>query len=219
MPPKSFQELKTRQRAERDNYPQNMSLRIHRALSWLDRAHHCENDPDGRFIFYWIAFNAAYANESDCADISEGKRHYAFLKDIVALDRDQKLFDIIWKQYPQAIRVLLDNKYVFKPFWDSRRQSSASNDGWEEEFTRAKSAANRCLAHQNTAGVLNIICTRLYTLRNQLIHGGATWNSRVNRSQIIDANRILGDIIPLIIEIMMDNPEAGWQNACYPVCE
>jgi len=33
-----YQTLKTRQRAERDNHPTNVSLRVHRALSWLNRA-------------------------------------------------------------------------------------------------------------------------------------------------------------------------------------
>ena len=31
-------------------------------LSWLHRAEQCE-DEDGRFIFLWIAFNAAYAQD------------------------------------------------------------------------------------------------------------------------------------------------------------
>ncbi|WOA30142.1 HEPN domain-containing protein [Alloalcanivorax xenomutans] len=56
--------LKTRQRQERHGYPDNLSLRVHRALSWLDRAEQ-EADPDSRFIFLWIAFNAAYATEID----------------------------------------------------------------------------------------------------------------------------------------------------------
>jgi hypothetical protein len=55
-----YNTLKNRQRQERDNYPDNLGLRVHRALSWLNRAEQ-EGDPDSRFIFLWIAFNAAYA--------------------------------------------------------------------------------------------------------------------------------------------------------------
>ena len=57
-----FKTLKARQREERENYPINLGLRVHRALSWLDRAEQSDDD-DARFIFLWIAFNAAYANE------------------------------------------------------------------------------------------------------------------------------------------------------------
>ncbi|MCP4457324.1 MAG: hypothetical protein GY816_04765, partial [Cytophagales bacterium] len=54
--------LKTRHREIRDSMPQNLTLRIHRALSWLNCAEHMEDD-DSKFIFLWIALNAAYANE------------------------------------------------------------------------------------------------------------------------------------------------------------
>lgn len=33
-----FNLLKARQRQERDSYPENLGLRVHRALSWLQQA-------------------------------------------------------------------------------------------------------------------------------------------------------------------------------------
>jgi len=56
-----FERLKARQRAERERYPPNLGLRVHRALSWLGRAEQLVEDVDARFVFLWIAFNAAYA--------------------------------------------------------------------------------------------------------------------------------------------------------------
>ena len=82
----SYTLLKTRHRAEREGYPFNLSLRVHRALSWLDRAERCEDD-DGRFIFLWIAFNAAYANEIyDQERSPEQKVFGRFLKKLHDLD-------------------------------------------------------------------------------------------------------------------------------------
>lgn len=52
--------LKTRQRAIRSGFPETMGLRAHRAISWIGRAEACGEDDDARFIFLWIAFNAAY---------------------------------------------------------------------------------------------------------------------------------------------------------------
>lgn len=41
-----------------------MGLRVHRSISWIGRPEQATDD-DGRFIFLWIAFDAAYAdNES-----------------------------------------------------------------------------------------------------------------------------------------------------------
>ncbi len=81
----------------------------------------------------------------------------------------------------------------------------------------AKSAAHRALGKKNTAKVLGIIFNRLYMLRNQMIHGGATWNSSVNRDQIRDSVNILGKLIPITIKLMMDNGKAIWGTPCYPV--
>lgn len=56
-------ELKTKQRAIREDFPETMGLRVHRAISWIGRAEACGTDDDAKFIFLWIAFNAAYADE------------------------------------------------------------------------------------------------------------------------------------------------------------
>ena len=68
--------LKARHREIRDAQPEALRLRIHRALSWLLRSEQ-ENDPDARFIFQWIALNAAYAREFSREE-TERDRVYGF---------------------------------------------------------------------------------------------------------------------------------------------
>lgn len=46
---------------------------------------------------------------------------------------------------------------------------------------------------------------------------GATWNGRVNRDQLRDCCNLLGKLVPLIIQIMLDNPDTLWGDANYPV--
>ncbi len=70
-----------------------------------------------------------------------------------------------------------------------------------------------------TPALLGVVLNRLYTLRNQLIHGGATWNGKVNRKQLRDCTQLLGKLLPVIIELMLDHPEVEWGPACYPVVE
>jgi hypothetical protein len=208
-------ELKTRQRKQRDDWPEHLSLRVHRALSWLDRAEQCD-DEDGRFIFLWIAFNAAYANEMGEYRLVESKVFGDFLKRLVGLDERNRLAEVIWNQYPGPIRVLLDQKFVFQPYWDHLNGLESGED-WESRFDRARHGANRALADHRTGDVLGIVFNRLYTLRNQLVHGGATWNSYVNRDQLRDANAIMGELVPIVIEVLMDNAHEHWGEACYPV--
>lgn len=58
-----FTELKQYRRAHRNNFSENLALRSHRGVSWLNRAEMCEDDPDAKFIFLWIAFNEIYAQD------------------------------------------------------------------------------------------------------------------------------------------------------------
>jgi hypothetical protein len=50
-----------------------------------------------------------------------------------------------------------------------------------------------------------------------LIHGGATWNSSANRTQIKDGVAFLSKLVPVLINVMMDNPAEIWGSANYPV--
>jgi hypothetical protein len=59
---------------------------------------------------------------------------------------------------------------------------------------------------KDTARVLAIVFDRLYVLRNQLVHGGATWNSGVNRQQVKDGAAILGTLLPLLLDLMITHP-------------
>jgi len=214
-----FSELKARQRSDRDTYSDNLGLRVHRALSWLNKAETCEGDDDAQFIFLWIAFNAAYANDVDKAyRTAEHKTLDHFIAKLCQLDEKGRLANIVWQEFAGAIRVLLDNKYVFQPFWDYKN-GYATEDQCKSRFKKAKRHANRALGKENTQSVLVIIFDRIYTLRNQLLHGGATYASKVNRDQMRDCCHLMAKLVPAVIEIMMDNPHTLWGDAYYAVVD
>jgi hypothetical protein len=77
----------------------------------------------------------------------------------------------------------------------------------------------RGLRPGNTQTVMGIMFARLYTLRNQLLHGCATWNSNVNRSQISQGTEIMGQVVSIVIHLMMNDYQRVWGEACYPVVE
>ena len=214
----SFQALKQRHRQERDAQHANLRLRVHRALSWLDRAEQAE-DLDARFIFLWIAFNAAYATEiDDHQRLSEQETFKAFLQKLCTLDKASRIDALVWQEFSGSIRVLLDNPYVFQSFWE--HQSGKIDEAtWKTRFASGKRAAQQALASGNTPALLGVLFNRLYTLRNQLIHGGATWNGSVNRDQLRDCTSLLSKLVPLIIELMMDSADTLWGDACYPVVD
>lgn len=140
----------------------------------------------------------------------------AFLEKLCALDKAGRFDALVWREFSGSIRVLLDNPFVFNSFWEYQR-GKISAEQWQERLSDGKRLAQRALASNNTPMVLGIVFNRLYTLRNQLMHGGATWNSAVNRDQVRDCVNLLGKLVPLVIEVMLDNPNTLWGDACFPV--
>jgi len=206
-------ELKEKQRKLRDDFPEDLGLRVHRAISWLMRAEHADDDPDVQFVLLWIAFNASYA-EDDRSPAREKQVFDEYFRKILKFDHDDVIADAIWSRFSGPIRILLDNKYVFQPYWNHR---NSGDTAWKRSFEAAKKVTNIALKHDDTKTILSILFDRLYVLRNQLVHGGATWNSQVNRNQMRDGCAILTFLLPCFIDIMMEHPHEYWGEPCYPV--
>jgi hypothetical protein len=137
---------------------------------------------------------------------------------LVALDEDRLIYKALWQRFSGPVRMLMENRYVFNPFWQYHNGMDGFED-WENRFkTSARSFAQSFQAG-DSARVLSFVFDRLYVLRNQLVHGGSTWNSGVNRAQVRDGAEILGFLMPVFIDIMMDNPNENWGKPFYPVVE
>lgn len=212
----TFNTLKERHRRERNSYSQAISTRIHRSLSWLKKAELCEDD-DSKFTFLWIAFNSAYAQDFE-QKVNYGERglYQEFLTRLVTLDSDNLLAEMVWQNYSGVIRAVLDNEFILESYWHYH-SGRISEEEWKEARSKAKIAANAALGHNNTASVLSIVFSRLYTLRNQIIHGGATYNSSANRQQLRDCTVLLEKTLPAIIKIMMDGSNELWGDPVYPL--
>lgn len=213
-----YAELKARHRDERAGWPQPFSHRIHRALSWLNRAEQMLEaelpDHDSGFILLWVSFNAAYAEDVRGAGNGERASIGRFLGQLAVVDRDRRLHDAIWVRFSQEIQVLLGNRFVFHPFWQAQRGVPIN---WQAQMQRANDRALQALDRGAVPDILGVVFDRLYTLRNQLVHGGATWNGNTNRAQLRDACAIMGWLMPLVIELMMAAPQQDWGTISYPV--
>lgn len=214
-PPATAASLKQRHRKVRAAQPENWRIRIHRALSWLQRAERETGDDDARFLFLWIALNAAYAREFGFEQ-SERDQARQFIDLLIAHDHEGRLQQVLFERFTGPVRTLLENRYVFEPFWRALREHDPSNN-WKRQFRKARTLAMRALMARQTALVLSIIADRLYVLRNQLMHGGATWNGDANRQQIHDAAAILDAVIPVLIDLMINHPQPDDSGITFPL--
>ncbi len=187
-------------------------------MSWLGRAEKEVEDFDVRFILLWVGFNSAYANDPAIDINNERSAFKAYFDALVALDDSHRIYNAIWKRFPHEIRLLLHNKYVFAPFWN-HQNGLAGYEDWAERLTAGHRVIAVAMAQQDTTRILSLLFDRLYVLRNQLVHGGATWNSSVNRQQVRDGAAIMGWLLPIFIDIMMDHSAHDWGRPFYPVVD
>ncbi len=206
--------LKTKLKELHSNANENDIIRLHRAISWVKCAEET-NNTDLKFITLWIAFNACYAdNDNHDMSLTEKKRFKDFISRLVMLDKEERFFKLLWFKFSGPVRLLIDNKYAYKQFWDAQRGEKVD---WERLFKQSKIDSRNYLAHQQVAELLGLVLDRLYTVRNQLIHGGATYKSKLNRSQVKDASQILESLMPIIIDNMITNINEDWGVINYPV--
>ena len=197
------------------------TLRIHRAIRWLKRAEKESDDPDAAFIFYWIAFNAMYAEYLPTARAQwESESFRAFFEKITRVDERNTIRDRVFDNLKDTILSLTGNPYVFRPYWNHYHKvedSGGSHYGyWVDALEESKKSVKLRLAVGHTADVLETLFDRLYVLRNQLIHGGATWNSSVNRQQVEDGAMVMSFLVPAVIDLLIDNPGKFNGPAHYP---
>jgi len=209
--------LKRKLKSLQTQIPESHAIRLHRAISWLKAAEEQEKLPDLRLICLWVSMNGLYAmDEARFERMQERERFADFVDRLVACDQDSRLYNILWNKFSGPIRLLVENKFVYGPFWDNRRGEGRN---WEKGFQQSIVDANQALSKKNVPYLLRIVLDRLYVLRNQLIHGGATYKSQINRAQVRDGGNILFALLPVIIELMMQHPNSDWGKIYFPPLE
>ncbi len=216
----TFETLEAKWLAVESRLPDDLRLRLRRSLSWLGRAgkEMAGNDHDAAFIFYWIAFNAAYQKQyspNDPLEPTERELFAEYFHRVIGVDSQHSIHNAVWQRFSASIEGLLENHYVFQPFWNHLNRGGRF-PRWKEDFERDMMKARMAVGGQVTSEALAILFDRLYVLRNQLMHGGATWSGSINRAQVGDGARIMEFLVPLFLGLMLDNPGEPWGAPRYP---
>lgn len=204
-----------------DEYqPGWLTVRLTRAETWWQRGEELRatGDLDLAFVLYWTAFNAAYAQDvpMDFPDKKEPDRTVVgqFLRSLVALDSRDAIHNAISGPLWRYISPVLENAYLFSPFWHFRNGVSQYAD-WEPYLRRVNRGARQALGKRKTERTLTILFQRLYTLRNQLMHGGARWQSRRNRDSVENATPIMRHLVPVFLDLIRSHPDQDWGQPYY----
>ena len=190
----------------------HLALRTRRSLSWLERAHqeYASGDEDVAFILYWIAFNAAYGCESE-GDRTQWK---SYLRKLVTLDTRKSIGSLLRHRLSEPVRAILRDKYLVDDYWKDANEESGHSD-WKEDLERDAAWADPRSADASDLSRLQKLFERLYILRNQLLHGSAKLNSSLNRESVQRAVRIMKCLVPVFLDIMLENKKEQWEPPRY----
>lgn len=210
---------------------QDSLLRLRRAISWFDRAEHLrrlrkENeeeikiDRDSQFIFFWISFNALYGRDPQEKEQEHDqiKKYFYNLQKSDNKAHNSRIYKVI--ENTPAVRKLLENRFIDFYFWEYYHKNPLKRDekkNWDK--TRITKGFNNAKKEPNIFRMLSIIFDHLYVLRNQIMHGGSAWKVDLNRAQLRDATEIMHKLLPVFIDLMLENIEADWGKSFYPRVE
>ena len=195
-----------------------VTLRIRRALSWGHQGLQAakENNPDVAFILLWTAFNSMYGAEAvDYQESTERRDFQDFLEKVVGLDPGHSVYDAMWERWTLAKKDLIANKYVFNAFWKHEAGVTGFNN-WERDFEEERLRSERAETMRDGWTALKILFDRLYVLRNQLLHGSATYKGIVNRQQVKASAVVMATLVPRFIGSMATHPDEDWGKPYHP---
>lgn len=189
---------------------QSFSIRVWRALSWLERAEQA-GEVEDQFISLWIAFNALYGRLDD-SHRAWGDREAmgTFLTAIWNLGAEGRIRRLLGKRQ-LAVLKLIETKYLYDRFW--------SEPGSNHEHTLHRTVRDflpRFGTHRMFP-VLRTLFDRLYVMRNQVFHGASTKGSYLNRRTLMQSASLLRELLPAMLEVMMAHGiEHDWGEVCFP---
>jgi len=189
---------------------QSFAIRMWRAISWLERSEQA-NEVEDQFITSWIAMNALYGRvDEENRPWGDREALGAFLATVWNTDTEGKLRRILNKRQLVVLR-LTENKFLYDKFW--------WNPGANYDHKLHK-IVKELLPRFGTYKMLPVLRTvfdRLYVMRNQVFHGASTKGSYLNRRILNQSTALLGEFLPVMIEIMMQNGiECDWGDVCFP---
>lgn len=198
----------------------NLYIRAHRAISWYRRAmsvastnSYSSDLAEARLLFLWIALSALFGKwDPETQHPSpEGEALRSFIDQIIAMDSDHAIADALGRSRALATR-LIENPFLYMEFW-----VDACNPKRAEKQARAEDYFDHHLDGRKAAVLLRDVLFRVYTLRGQIVHGASTSGSKLNRKSLRDSIRFLQEIVPVLINLVIERGEAvEWPPLCYP---
>ena len=209
----SAKEMHTQLRVSREGADTNWAIRLHRAISWLERAEevapHC---PEAEFLFLWIAFNSLYGSWDHAGDFPKADlaTRPAFVRDVCGWSPGE--FRAFVERNRKHVQLLIASKHLTMRFWRSP-DNPAAGEVAEEDAGKL----DWSIGTGKVAQVLEWLTDRIHVLRSQIVHCASTAGSYLNREVFTEAAYLLRQLVPLCVQTALrQGREKKWSPLCYP---
>lgn len=207
----------TRDKLVREDREEELRIRIHRACAALRQAERAEADgsragQDAALVFRWVSLNALYGDWDYDRGMPTGDRRALdrFTSAICGADAAGRIARALGAHAAEA-RALVESPFLIERFW---------SDGEWDQVRPRRGRARRLqedLDGQRPSAALQQVLIAVYFLRCQIIHGGATLGSGMNRVTVDPASQLLRALCGPIIAVSMEHGlEMSWGELCYP---
>lgn len=203
---------------------ENNQRRIERMDTWMRPAEEASGERDAhlRFLFYWIAYEAAYQTDSE-------RNHGKLRKDLhgkLVYHCKEKLQGILRAQ-KDDILCILALRQAHPSFWRSRAEENkgvTTPKQWETKFKerlgaemrRLDTSVCRDVMNSEISATLDVLFENLNVVRNQVIHGASSGPNSRGWTQVDVGARLLGTFVPCIREAIKDNIDGNWGEPPFP---
>ena len=200
---------------------------------WIDLARKTSDDDDCahvRFVFYWIAYEAAYKVDDSgpsSSRASEAQQRRSFHRNIAGYDRG-RLRETLCRHRERVAKVL-ELRQAHPSFWQKWDEDGwvERAEDWERIFRERTDKAKKTLrgaiedwhlggANKRTANSLNDLFDNLAIVRHQIVHGASAGSHSRGRTQVRLGAQLLHALIPCFRDSITSNLDEDWGRPPFP---
>lgn len=111
----------------------------------------------------------------------------------------------------ERVMAILDDAYLSSFFWEEPSEARASKS------RKSRFDARTWYVERKWGMILEKLIDRIYLLRCQLIHGAATFGSKLNRGSLAACIAMMRHLLNAMLLVVIDDEgEEDWGLMCYP---
>ncbi len=169
-------------------------------------------DLDLAILSQWTAFNSLYGqwDEEVRAPVADHVCWQRFIDRMLTLDQGNHVVDALIDNKPLVMSIF-DDEYLSRYFWQEPTDKRAG------QARKTKYDARTWYLDGNWTLILDRLIERIYLLRCQLVHGAATFNSRLNRTATRRCLQMLEHLLGAFLLVWIHyGADEDWGIMCYP---